>query len=370
MNTSARNLSIDVLRGLTIALMIVVNTPGNYSTTFAPLLHADWHGFTPTDWVFPTFLFVMGNSMSFSFAKNKLVEDNAFLKKVFFRAAVIFLIGYFLFWFPFVKYNAEGIIVFKPFANTRIFGVLQRIALAYLFASLAIRYLSAKGIIWFSILSLIGYRLLLFWFGDLSLEGNAGLKLDRWLIGENHMYHGEGIAFDPEGVLSTLPAIVNVLAGYWAGIFITRKGPTYETVAHLMVAAVVLVFFALSWDMYFPINKKLWTSSYVLYTVGIDLMVLSVLLYLIDIQNIRRWTFFFEVLGRNPLFIYVLSEVLVILFLFFRIGDQRVYSWIYQHLFQPWADGYLGSFLFALSVLGICWAVGWILDKKKIYIKI
>ena len=370
MNLSNRNLSIDVMRGLTIALMIIVNTPGNYATTYAPLLHADWHGFTPTDWVFPTFLFVMGNSMSFSFSKSQLEENGPFLKKVFFRALVIFLVGYFLFWFPFMKYNAEGILIAKPFASTRIFGVLQRIAVTYLCASLLIRYFSAKGVLLFSIAALIGYRLILAMFGDLTLEGNAALKLDLLILGDSHMYHGEGIAFDPEGFLSTLPAIVNVLAGYWAGLFINRKGATYETVAHMLVAGVILVFIGLWWDLFFPINKKLWTSSYVLYTVGLDLLVLSVLLYLIDLHKIKNWTFFFEVLGRNPLFIYVLSEVLVILWFFFRIGDQSLYAWIYQHLFQPWAGGYLGSFLFALSVLGICWVVGWILDKKKVYIKI
>lgn len=370
MNLANRNLSIDVMRGLTIALMIIVNTPGNYATTYAPLLHADWHGFTPTDWVFPTFLFVMGNSMSFSFSKSKLEENGPFLKKVFFRALVIFLVGYFLFWFPFMKHSAEGILIAKPFASTRIFGVLQRIAITYLCASLLIRYLSPKGVLIFSIAALIGYRLILAMFGDLTLEGNAALKLDLWILGDRHMYHGEGIAFDPEGILSTLPAIVNVLAGYWAGLFINRKGATYETVAHMLVAGVLLVFMGLWWDLFFPINKKLWTSSYVLYTVGLDLLVLSVLLYLIDLHKIKNWTFFFEVLGRNPLFIYVLSEVLVILWFFFRIGDQSLYSWIYHHLFQPWAGGYLGSFLFALSVLAICWVVGWILDKKKIYIKI
>ncbi len=370
MNLSERNLSIDVLRGLTIALMIVVNSPGNYATTYGPLLHADWHGFTPTDWVFPTFLFVMGNSMSFSFSKNQWVNDRPFLMKILLRTLVIFLIGYFLFWFPFIKYNAEGMLVAKPFASTRIFGVLQRIAITYLCASLLIRYLSLKGMLWFSITALIGYRLILAMFGDLTLEGNAALKLDLWILGDRHMYHGEGIAFDPEGILSTLPAIVNVLAGYWAGLFIIRKGATFETVAHLMVAGVILVFVALWWDLFFPINKKLWTSSYVLYTVGLDLLALSVLLYLIDLHKIKSWTFCFEVLGRNPLFIYVLSEVLVILFLFFRVGDQRLYGWIFHHLFQPWAGDYFGSFAFALGILGLCWAVGWMLDKRRIYIKI
>ena len=370
MNQSDRNISIDVLRGLTIALMIVVNSPGNYDTTYAPLLHADWHGFTPTDWVFPTFLFVMGNSMAFSFSKNQWVQDRPFLKKIFLRALLIFLIGYILFWFPFVKYNAEGLLVVKPLASTRIFGVLQRIALTYLCASLIIHYFSPKGVLLFSAAALIGYRLILGMFGDLTLEGNAALKLDLWILGDRHMYHGEGIAFDPEGILSTLPAIVNVIAGYWAGLLVLRRCPSYETIAHLMVGGVILVFAALWWDLFFPINKKLWTSSYVLYTVGLDMLVLSVLIYIVDLHKIKNWIYFFEVLGRNPLFIYVLSEVLVILWFFFRVGDQSLYTWIFQHLYQPWAGDYLGSFLFALSVLAICWSIGWILDKKKIYIKL
>lgn len=365
----SRNLSIDVLRGLTVAFMIIVNTPGSFDFTYAPLLHANWHGFTPTDLVFPTFLFVVGNSMSFSFSKNQRISEGAFLQKVFTRAALIFLVGYFLFWFPFVKYAPDGVLVLKPFETTRIFGVLQRIALAYLVASLLIHYLSGRALVWFSFGALVLYRLVLLWFGDMTLEGNAALKLDRWILGEAHMYHGEGIAFDPEGILSTLPSVVNVLIGYWAAWTIQRKGATYETVAHLMVAGVALTFFGLSWDLFFPINKKLWTSSFVLYTSGIDLLILATLLFVIDIHIIRSWTSFFEVLGKNPLVIYVLSELIVILLLFFRVGDARLYDWIYQNIFQPLAGDYMGSLLFALSVLGICWSIGYLLDRRKIYIK-
>lgn len=370
MSLNQRNLAIDVLRGLTIALMIIVNTPGDGAHTYAPLLHANWNGFTPTDWVFPTFLFVVGTSMSFGFAKAEEKGESYFLRKVIFRFLLIFLIGYFMFWFPFMKYNADGILIAKPFETTRIFGVLQRIACAYLFAALLIHYAKLRGALIASLLILVGYRLVLSWFGDLTLEGNAVLRLDSWILGDNHLYHGEGIAFDPEGILSTFPSIVNVVAGFWVGLFIQRKGNTYETIAHLMIIGCILVFIGLWWDLFFPINKKLWTSSFVVYTIGLDLFVLSVLIYFIEIQKWNSWTFPFEVLGRNPLFIYILSEVGVILLFFFRVGDERLYGWLYQSIFQPVGGDYFGSFLFALTALAICWLAGYYLDRKKIYIKI
>lgn len=308
--------------------------------------------------------------MSFSFAKLESRGGHVPFRKILMRFILIFLIGYFLFWFPFVKYNAEGVLVTKPLETTRIFGVLQRIALAYLLASIIIYHGKMKGALLASLVILVGYRLILLMFGDMTLEGNAVLKLDLLILGDNHMYHGEGIAFDPEGILSTLPAVVNVIAGYWTGRFILRKGNSYETITHLMIVGLVLVFMGLWWDLFFPINKKLWTSSYVIYTTGIDLLVLSVLIYIIDIQKIPGWTYFFEVLGRNPLFIYILSMLGVILLFFFRVGDQRLYHWTFENLFQPWAGDYLGSLLFALCMLGICWTIGYVLDRKKIYIKI
>jgi len=370
MDFNNRFVSIDVFRGLTIALMIVVNTPGNFSTTYSPFLHADWHGFTLTDWVFPTFLFVMGNAMSFGFTKMEALGERAFLLKVIKRFVIIFLIGYFMFWFPFVKYNADGDLVAKAITTTRIFGVLQRIALAYLLTSLIIHYTKVGGALLVSLFILVGYRFVLLAFGDLSLEGNAILKLDQLILGEQHMFHGEGIAFDPEGILSTLPAVVNVIAGYCVGVFIIKRGTTYQTIAHLMVIGCCLAFMGLWWDLYFPINKKLWTSSYVIYSVGIDLLVLSILIYIIDLQKINSWTYPFEVLGKNPLFIYVLSMVGVILLFFFRVGDQRLYHWIYEQAYQQSFGDYLGSFMFALTALAICWSVAYWMDRKKIYIRI
>ncbi|MBS1557725.1 MAG: DUF1624 domain-containing protein [Bacteroidetes bacterium] len=363
-----RFLSLDVLRGMTVALMIVVNTPGNYATTYAPLLHAGWHGFTPTDLVFPTFLFVVGNAMSFSLVKYEQQGNKTFLKKISKRFAVIFLLGFLMYWFPFF-HQEDGGWIFNSFADTRIFGVLQRIALGYLLASLILHYWKERGAIIFSVVALLGYWLLLFVFGDYTLTGNAVLKLDRELLGERHLYHGEGIAFDPEGLLSTLPAIVNVIAGYLTGRFILQKGNTYETIAKLMVTGSLLLLVALSWSMVFPINKKLWTSSFVLYTVGLDLLILPILIFIIDIKKQKNWTYFFEVFGKNTLFIYLLSEIGFVLLTMVTIDGQNLYGWLYQHVFSLAGD-YAGSLLAAVSWMLACWAAGRWMDKKKIYVKV
>ena len=365
MTNSSRYLSLDVLRGITVTLMIIVNTPGG-SPVFAPLLHAKWHGFTPTDWVFPTFMFVVGNALSFGFAKYE--TGGSFYKKIFKRSLIIFLLGYLMYWFPFV-HEQDGHLVFNSISETRIFGVLQRIALGYLFASLIIHFVKKRGLIICSAIILLTYWLLLYFFGDYTLQCNAVLKLDLFLFGDKHLYHGEGIAFDPEGLLSTLPAIVNVIVGYVTGRFIQLKGNSYETIAKMMVAGVLLLFVAMSWNMVLPINKKLWTSSFVLYTLGWDLLILSILIFTIDIKRKKSWTYFFEVFGKNTLFIYLLSEVGVILLYFFHINGQNLYSWIYQNLFL-WAGDYISSLLFAIWWMLTCWLVGFWMDKKKIYVKV
>lgn len=360
-----RYLSLDVFRGLDIALMIVVNSPGSWATSYAPLLHAEWHGFTLTDLVFPTFLFVVGNAMSFSLPKYGSLGQAAFFKKVIKRSALIFLLGFLMYWFPFFE-GGE----LKPIAQTRIFGVLQRIALCYLLASILLHFVRARTAMIWGLALLVAYHLILIGFGDLSLQGNAVLKLDRWLIGPDHMYHGEGIAFDPEGLLSTLPAVVNVIIGYLAGSFVQRKGQNYETVAKLLMVGFLLVVAAFAWDLALPINKKLWTSSFVLLTCGIDLFVLGTLVYILDIKKIKGWAPFFEVFGKNPLFIYLLSEVFVITLFTLSVEGGSLYGWIANHMFISWAGGPMGSLLFALWVMASCWVVGYFMDKRGIYIKV
>lgn len=362
--------ALDVFRGATVCFMIVVNTPGSWSTTFSPLLHAPWHGFTPTDLVFPSFLFAVGTSISFVKRKWPDKTSSEVLNKIFKRFIIIFLIGFLLYWFPFVKWSEAGTLVLKPLSETRIMGVLQRIALCYFFAALMIYYLSQRLLIVSSAILLLAYWGMLYFLGDYSLEGNFARTLDRWLLGDNHLYKGEGIPFDPEGLLSTLPAIVNVIAGYFTGAFIIKNKVSFETLAKLLLASVGLIVLAYCWDLLFPINKKLWTSSYVILTIGIDLALLAAIFYSTDFIKKPFNYYFFEVFGKNPLFIYLLSGFLTILLFFFRIdGKQSLYNYIYVHGFS-WINPYLGSFLFALTFMLICWSVGWWMDKKKIYIRV
>ncbi|CAN7508211.1 heparan-alpha-glucosaminide N-acetyltransferase domain-containing protein [Pseudoduganella sp. LjRoot289] len=366
----SRYLSLDVLRGLTVALMIIVNTPGDWNTVFAPLLHAQWHGFTPTDWVFPTFLFVVGNALSFALPKYARMGNGAVLAKVGKRSATIFLLGFLLFWFPFVAVDSAGNWGLIPLSGTRIPGVLQRIALCFGLASLILHFWKAKGALVYSLLALLAYWVVLALCGDYTLEGNAPARFDLWLLGERHLYHGEGLPFDPEGMLGTIPATVNVIAGYFAGRLILAKGASYETLAKLMMAGVLCAGAALCWDLAFPINKKLWTSSYVLYTIGLDLLVLPLLIYIIEMRGQRGWTYFFEVFGRNTLFIYLLSELAVVVLAKTQLGKRNGYDWLYANTFQSLAPPKMASLLFAVSFMLACWAVGYVMDRRRIYVKV
>lgn len=367
---SARYQSLDVLRGLTVALMIVVNTPGDWQHVFAPLLHAEWHGFTPTDWVFPTFLFVVGNALAFALPKYAALGDGAVVAKVLRRSATIFLLGFLLYWFPFFAPHGAGGFHLTSFADTRIPGVLQRIGLCFGLAALILHFGKARAAIVFSVLALLGHWLVLVLAGDLTLQGNAAAKIDIWLLGTRHLYHGEGIPFDPEGLLGTLPATVNVIAGYFAGRAVLAGSAANSALKKLALAGVACVVLALCWSTVLPLNKKLWTGSYVLLTVGLDLLILPLLMYCIEVRNWRGWTYFFEVLGRNTLFIYLLSEVLVIVLAKTWIGSVSTYDWLYATLFQPLASGKVASLLFAVAFMLVCWLVGYMLDRRRIYIKV
>jgi predicted acyltransferase len=374
MTTTQRFPALDIFRGMTICFMIIVNTPGG-ETSYAPLQHAHWNGFTPTDLVFPSFMFAVGNAMSFAFKKWAALTESQVFGRILKRTVIIFLLGFLMYWFPFVHYNEHHQLVANSFGDTRIMGVLQRIALGYFFASLMVRYLKQNTVLTLSLIFLLLYWLILLMGGDsgdpYNMLTNAGTRLDLWLFGPNHLYHGEGVAFDPEGVLSTLPAIVNVTFGYLAGKWIQEKGNTYEGLAKLLLAGVFLIVLALCWDWYFPINKKLWTGSFVLLTVGIDCCLLAVIIYITEFLQRKKWGYFFEVFGKNPLFIYLLSELGATLLWFFSVGEKHepLYRWIYRNIYQGAGD-YFGSFLFAISVMLVCWLVGYILNKKKIYVRV
>jgi len=383
--TKERYYSLDVFRGATVALMILVNNPGSWSNTFSPLSHASWHGCTPTDLVFPFFLFAVGNAMSFVMPKLQQGNSSEFWKKVIKRTVLIFLIGLFLNWSPFVKWSDTGL-VFKPWENVRILGVLQRIALCYFFASVIIYYGKSRMALFIGMMILVIYWVLSFALGapghPYSLSGYFGNAIDFNVLGISHIYKGEGVPFDPEGLTSTLPAIVQVIFGFLVGEYIQLKGKNFEMLAKLLLTGVVLVLVGFIWDFSFPINKKIWTSSYVFYTSGLAIITLSMFIYLLEFNNAKgKWSQFFDVFGKNPLFIFVLSGFLPRVLALLRWVDhvdekgEPVYTnilpWFYQNVCKDIAsDLRIGSLLYALCIIAFMGVIAYLLDKKKIYIRV
>jgi predicted acyltransferase len=312
--------SLDVFRGATVCLMILVNNPGSWAHIYPPLKHAPWHGLTPTDLVFPFFLFAVGNAMAFVMPRLEAAGDAVFWKKVIKRTALIFLIGLFLNWWPFMKWE-ESSLVFRqwvdpsnPENGVRIPGVLQRIALCYLFGAVIAYYLKPRKAFYIGLILLLIYWLLCYAGNPTdpySLKGWFGTGIDKNILGAAHMYKGEGIAFDPEGLMSTVPSIVQVIFGYIVGDYIQKKGKNFEMVTDLFVAGVVMLVTGFCWDMVFPINKKIWTSSYTVYTAGLATLTIATMICMIEFKNIKGGLAkFFDVFGKNALFVFALSAFL------------------------------------------------------------
>ena len=362
-----RFITLDVFRGMTVFLMIVVNTPGSGAIPYPQLLHAEWHGCTLTDLVFPGFLFAVGNAIGFS-SKNKS------LAKIIRRSLTIFIIGFLLTWLASIYIGNDWSFSFTPLQRVRYLAVLQRIGLAYGIAAILALYLSDKQIIIISGSILIIYWLILNFAGDPQQEytimGNAVRKLDILLLGENHLYKEKGIVFDPDGLLSTLPAVVSVTIGHLTGKLIRREGKTYTCIAKLFIAGSLLMLAGLVWSLGFPLNKKLWTSSFVLFTSGIFISVTGLLFWFYEIKEKKLASYFFSVFGKNALFIYILATLLGVIFLIPANANENIYEYINNSLFQRMAPGPLGSLLFAISFTMLCWMVGYLLDKRKIYIRV
>ncbi len=376
--------SLDVFRGATVCLMILVNNPGSWGHIYPPLKHAPWHGLTPTDLVFPFFLFAVGNAFAFVLPRLREGGDAAFWKKIIKRTLLIFLIGLFLNWWPF-SYWKEGELLFRHWVNpdnpesgVRILGVLQRIALCYFFAAIVVYYTKPRGALLAALLLLAGYWAICY-LGNpddpYSLAGWVGTeKVDMKILGTAHLYKGEGVHFDPEGLLSTISAIAQVIFGYLAGYYIRKKGKTTEMVNGLFVAGIAFVLLGFAWDMVFPINKKIWTSSFTVYTSGLAMLTLATMIYLIEFRNWKGGLArFFDVFGKNALFVFALSAFLPKGLGLIRFADgSNPWNWIYQnaykHIFP--ADPRVGSLLFALTVISFMWAICYWLDRKKIYIKV
>ena len=365
--------ALDIFRGATMALMVIVNTPGTWSYVYEPLRHAQWHGCTLTDLVFPFFLFIIGVSMRFSFDKYDICKYGPLFNKIIFRTLTIFIIGLLLNAFPFIRQNWD-------WSSFRILGVLQRIALAYFFASFIVLRLNVKGLVKISFFILVGYWLLLLSYGlysgqdPYSLKYNLILVIDSFLLGESHLYGGTGIQFDPEGLLSTIPSIVTILIGFLVGTMIKTTNDHQDNIQRMVVLGSLLIITGWLWSFGFPINKQLWTSSYVLYTAGIAIILLAGMVWLVDIKKIDWWTKPFVILGSNAIFLYILSSlwVKILLKISFKLDEKMIsgYSYLYKTIFQPIAGNINGSLFFAIfHVLFFLLLLTW-MYRKKIFIKI
>jgi predicted acyltransferase len=407
--------SLDVFRGITIAGMILVNMASIAEPdVYAPLLHASWNGCTFADLVFPFFLFIVGVAMAFSLSKytnakvkaekqkdavgvmeqflasESGVSVSSFISskstpptsppfgKIFRRALILFALGLFLniFW-------NKGPWTFD-LGSLRYMGVLQRISLTYLFASLAVLTLPRKGQWVLAGVLLVGYWLAMMYlpvpgFGaGILLEENPGANLaafvDRSIIPSVHLHASFKKLGDPEGLFSTIPAIVSVLFGYFTGQWILTQPVKSRTSIGLVLAGVACLVVGLAWGWVFPINKKLWTSSYVVFTTGWALLLLAACYELIEVRLIRRWGEPFKVLGMNAIAIFIASVLLIKVLVKTVIGTGETapsaYTWINKNFFVSWAGAFNGSFLFALVTLLLWLGVAWVMYQKRWFVKV
>ncbi|MDD3787281.1 MAG: DUF5009 domain-containing protein [Petrimonas sp.] len=381
---SSRLLSLDILRGITIAGMIMVNNPGSWSYVYKPLGHAHWHGLTPTDLVFPFFMFIMGVSTFMSLRKFNFEPSKTAIWKIVRRTVLIFVIGLALGWFgQLCRGLASGETFGQAathFDTLRILGVLQRLALAYGFAGIIVLFFKNKQLVWIIATILVGYFLiLLFGKGFEMSEQNIIARIDNALWGAAHMYkdttpEGVRIALDPEGLLSTIPSIAHVLIGFLFGKMIVENKDNHTRVEKLLIWGTVLAFAGLLLQYGCPINKKIWSPTFVLTTTGFAAQLLGLLIWIIDINKKEKWSRFFHAFGVNPLIVYVFAGVLANLVGNIRFVFQgepiAVKTFIYQQLLQPWAGNYFGSLLYALFFVTVSWLFGYILYKRNIYIKL
>lgn len=366
--TSGRIISLDIFRGITIAFMIIVNTPGSWQHVYAPLRHSEWHGCTPTDLVFPFFLFIVGVSMWFSLKKYGHQLTTGSLLRIARRTVTIFALGLFLNIFP---------VFDRDYSTVRIMGVLQRIALAYGLGAIICMSVNRDYLWIVTAFLLLFYWALLAFFGGAepySLQGNLVLKIDRLVLGEGRLYRGFGIPFDPLGLLSTIPSVGTVIIGYYTGAILGKGPAAAKTVLKIMLIGAAMTGLGLLWGKLFPINKPLWTSSYVLYSAGIAMMFLSLVYWLADVAKLKKWGVFFLVFGTNALFSYFLSGIWAKTMQYVEIGEGNnrisLYAWFYETICVPVAGNLNGSLMFAVIQMLLIWVIALILYRRKVMIRL
>jgi predicted acyltransferase len=390
-----RLLALDAFRGLTILAMVLVNNPGSWEAMYWPLGHADWHGWTPTDLIFPFFLFIVGTALAYSLRKyvqaapngsdsaKPQAEGSVINRAVYWRIVRRTALLIFLGWFPSLLFRTidyfSGAADSLDLDTLRLPGVLVRIGIVYFFASMIVLHVSLRGQLVMGVAILLGYWGLLAWLpnphdyaANLSRDGNVVGLVDRTLIGLDHMWPGGGNT-DPEGILSTLPAIVTALLGYWTGLFIQKRGVNYRMVGALAAAGLVLAAVGQGWHFPFPINKKIWTSSFVLLTGGLAMVGLAGCLLKFDLWGWRRLARPYEIVGVNAILVFVGSGLLATSLGRWHIGDVTAREWLLERVTAvmmsgasafgwDWmADAKFASLCYALLNVGFWWIVCWVL---------
>ncbi len=370
---SGRLAALDVFRGVTMAAMVIVNNPGDWGHVYWPLLHADWHGCTPTDLIFPFFLFIVGFAVTLS---RRSASYSAILK----RSALLVGAGLFLAGYP--RFNVE---------TWRVPGVLQRIGLCYLATAMLYRWLStragadpsprsvARGLLIAAVVCLVGYHVLLLAvpgatgaYFDLTPEGNIGARLDRWLL-HGHLWKPN---WDPEGVLSTLPAIGTTLIGTVAGLSFRSATSLAARIRSLVVLGGIATVIGLGWALVLPLNKALWTSSYATLTAGLAALFLALSLWIIDLKGWKRPVYPFVVLGTNALALFALSALLVKTLIRLKVTwvdgtEIGTHTFVYRSWIEPlFASPYNASLAYAVVNLMVLYGVLWLMYKRGIFVRV
>lgn len=377
--------AVDVMRGLTIVLMVLVNNPGNWGSVYWPLLHAQWHGLTPTDLVFPFFVFIMGVSAAISFNKNKDTSISVLpqLLSIAKRSAILFALGLFLTLFYVNTQDPNYNWLNDKLYKVRVMGVLQRLGLVYLITAPLLIIFRERGQRIVLLGCLFGYWLLMTLIPYSDNQGNTyqgmwdfGNSFAAWVdnavFGQHHVYYRTAtpFPFDPEGLLSTVPAVASCLFGVVAGQWLIASGHGWQTVKKLVIYGVAFSALGSAIAPWVPINKALWSPSYVLITTGLAMLTLAILIVVLDIKQRKSWATPFLIAGANSIAFFMLSGLMARVFQMIVVDDTTLKPWLYKQVFLPLASPHNASLLFAVCFLIMCFLPVWWLYNKRIFIRI